>query len=750
MERGLRFGAVMRPALLLCVLVAIGCGASTSPMRLDRVVLYQSGVGYFERSGLAEADGVRLRLAAHEVDDVLTTLTVLGAGDGSDAAPSAVIPTDRAAPGDAQEILVALGGDAREVRVAYSAPTPAWRASYRLVLPDERGADDAWLQAWAVVDNSSAEDWDAVDLTLATDAPLSFAVDLRTPRIVTRPSLAGHHAPPIAFGMVSTELSTRGPVGERDHDGGSDEDDMCPEDAEDVDGFEDGDGCPDPDNDHDGILDVDDLAPNDPETYNGVDDEDGVPDRGRVVVTSSRVTVLDQIYFGLGEVTPLQRSGPVLDAVAQTLVGNPEVTRVELQGFADVDEPGPWRLSAERAAVVRAELIERGVDGARLSTRAYGSSQPLSPGSNERNRRVSFRVEVRADRGSTVRAQGVTRRSLARSMAEGALPRTGSGGTRFPVARGVSIPAGRSAMVTILHRAVSGEDVLLYRVDPNVPGSAEHPYRAARFENQSGVDLIAGPISLFARGELAGQGLLGALRAGENAFVPYALDTSTHIGSGAEAAQEPSRILGLRDGRVEVERTAIRRTTYRIEAGRHVAGRIYVRHPRAAGFEPVGLPPNTETSPSALLVPIPLVPGHDSTLVIEERRPVRGTVELVGDLDVNLTPYLAGSDLEPPVEARLQTLLDARAALVSVREEAGLLERRLGEAARRSAELRRSVRSLDERAGRSSSATRRRLGARLEAAVERAEQVADRLAEIRAREIDAAVTLREAARDLRF
>ena len=67
-------------------------------------------------------------------------------------------------------------------------------------------------------------------------------------------------------------------VGDRDGDGIPDDIDLCPDDPEDRDGFEDEDGCPDPDNDHDGILDVDDRCPNEPETKNGFQDEDGCPD----------------------------------------------------------------------------------------------------------------------------------------------------------------------------------------------------------------------------------------------------------------------------------------------------------------------------------------------------------------------------------------------------------------------------------------------------------------------------------------
>jgi outer membrane protein OmpA-like peptidoglycan-associated protein len=67
-------------------------------------------------------------------------------------------------------------------------------------------------------------------------------------------------------------------IGDRDGDGYKDDQDACPDEPEDFDGFEDGDGCPDPDNDNDGILDVDDRCPNVPEDRDGDQDEDGCPE----------------------------------------------------------------------------------------------------------------------------------------------------------------------------------------------------------------------------------------------------------------------------------------------------------------------------------------------------------------------------------------------------------------------------------------------------------------------------------------
>jgi outer membrane protein OmpA-like peptidoglycan-associated protein len=67
-------------------------------------------------------------------------------------------------------------------------------------------------------------------------------------------------------------------IGDRDGDGIKDDVDQCPDEPEDFDGFQDTDGCPDPDNDNDGILDVDDRCPNEPEDRDGDQDWDGCPE----------------------------------------------------------------------------------------------------------------------------------------------------------------------------------------------------------------------------------------------------------------------------------------------------------------------------------------------------------------------------------------------------------------------------------------------------------------------------------------
>jgi len=72
----------------------------------------------------------------------------------------------------------------------------------------------------------------------------------------------------------------RGAVGglDTDGDGIPDSVDQCPNEPEDKDGFEDDDGCPDPDNDQDGVPDRKDRCPNEPEDRDGFQDDDGCPE----------------------------------------------------------------------------------------------------------------------------------------------------------------------------------------------------------------------------------------------------------------------------------------------------------------------------------------------------------------------------------------------------------------------------------------------------------------------------------------
>ncbi len=197
------------------------------------------------------------------------------------------------------------------------------------------------------------------------------------------------------------------PDPDNDRDGILDTDDLCPNDPEDRDGFQDEDGCPDPDNDADRILDVDDSCPNDPETYNGTEDEDGCPDRGPVIVTEDSILILEKIYFETDSAEIQERSFPIIDAVAATLIGNPQILFIEIQGHADERSSDDYniRLTTDRAAAVLEALVARGVVRDHLRSAGYGERCPIDPRHTaeawDENRRVEFRI-LRTTDGQTM------------------------------------------------------------------------------------------------------------------------------------------------------------------------------------------------------------------------------------------------------------------------------------------------------------------------------------------------------------
>jgi hypothetical protein len=73
----------------------------------------------------------------------------------------------------------------RDVVAGYMIPAAVWKSSYRLIL---NAAGQPVLEGWAIVDNTTGEDWNKVQLSLVSGRPISFVSQLYAPKYVNRPS----------------------------------------------------------------------------------------------------------------------------------------------------------------------------------------------------------------------------------------------------------------------------------------------------------------------------------------------------------------------------------------------------------------------------------------------------------------------------------------------------------------------------------------------------------------------------------
>ena len=291
----------------LPLLAAFLSTAMAADLPIREVILYKSGVGYFERGGgLASGESARLDFKASDMNDVLKSLTISGANGakvtglrydssepldqklaafpfkidgqaslalfldqmkgakvelkyGSETITGTVVSGRAVKADDKQperEQLVALldsgelrtldlaaagsirfadpklqtqlrdyltvvnqsrstdkrsiyidSSDAKERQLAasYMIPTPVWKSSYRLIFTDK---GEPTLEGWAIIDNTTGEDWTNVRLAVVSGRPVSFISNLYQPKFVPRQTVElpeDRTANPVIYGGALEE-----------------------------------------------------------------------------------------------------------------------------------------------------------------------------------------------------------------------------------------------------------------------------------------------------------------------------------------------------------------------------------------------------------------------------------------------------------------------------------------------------------------------------------------------------------------
>jgi hypothetical protein len=111
------------------------------------------------------------------------------------------------------------GAGARQLTATYMIPSAVWKSSYRLIFGTQ---GEPTLEGWAIVDNTSGEDWNNVKLAVVSGRPISFITQLYQPRYVQRPvvELAENNAvaPQVFQGTITGSLAAAAPAAEPQRD----------------------------------------------------------------------------------------------------------------------------------------------------------------------------------------------------------------------------------------------------------------------------------------------------------------------------------------------------------------------------------------------------------------------------------------------------------------------------------------------------------------------------------------------------
>ena len=440
---------------------------------------------------------------------------------------------DRSRATDKKPVTLNFKGQGdRKVRVGYLLETPIWKTTYRLV----NDKDGLFLQGWAIVENTTDDDWTNIGLSLVSGRPVSFTQDLYEPLYLRRPDV------PVMVAPAASPAVNAGAM----------------------------------------------------ERRQSASDEQ------------------------------------LRDSVSSN---------------------APARPAAAKAAMPAAPPAPGYAGG--------GFGGGMSMGQN-----------------------------AAASMAQGARV-----GTLFQYAinQPVTIARQRSAMIPIINEKVEGEKVDVYS-----PGLYQnHPMTGLRMKNSSKLHLMAGPITVFDGAAYGGDALIEDIAPGDERLVTYAMDLEVEVATAAKS--NPDQLLSAKvvHGVMTLSYKTRTETTYTVKNASVDKRTVIVEHALRPDWALVSPKEADEKTRSAYRFRVPVEAGKTGTLTVVEDF-TRATVVTLSGRDVNSTRlYLQRPELSEKLKAALQklaTMQDELAALTTQRMEK---EARIKEIGQEQERIRQNMRELD-------------------------------------------------------
>jgi hypothetical protein len=662
----------MQKSLLSCcaatlALLAEACGGTTTTFvhanatTLGRVVVYRNGVAYFERTAHVADDKLTLAVPADKVDDFLKSLTVVDARTGVPAPIAYPTSPEPTGTGLIDMQIHLQGKSPHDLKLSYVTEAPAWKPSYRVVLGGDKKVS---LVGWAVVDNTSGEDWSNVRLGVGASSALSFRFDLRSIRVVERETLQANDlfalAPPTgqaAYGGPSNTLDlTRRVLSDW-------RDEQLQSATASVDG-----------------------APAQVTT----EEEARITARSTPQSRGNAGLGLSGAGEGAGGVqlgqghaahkSANKPADPIGDLARQVQQGQRPVI---IEGFAKADDSDKQVASMERANNLRNQLLQRGVDASKVVAIGRGE-QPGHLGG------------VRVVEASPPAAPSMPGKK--EKDADGKPDENPSldpiGTSHFESQQAMTVPRGTSAMVSIFDGSTDGEVVYLY--DPeSARGNGRFAFKSLRLRNPTDSQLESGPVTVFGEGRFVGEGLSEPIPAHQVSFVPFALDRQIVVDESEGQRDEIARIITVSRGVFSTQVQHIKKTTLVLHNRMASRAVVYIRHTTPTGFRVSHAPTDPEHVAGAELYRVEVEGQGKQEVVIEEATPVYRTADLrTGEGRDLVRAYLSSAVMEGPLKAQVESLLLTQKEMGDYEQRIATLREQMGEYRQRMDELHAQVVTL--------------------------------------------------------
>jgi hypothetical protein len=248
---------------------------------------------------------------------------------------------------------------------------------------------------------------------------------------------------------------------------------------------------------------------------------------------------------------------------------------------------------------------------------------------------------------------------------------------RYDLGDPVTVPDSSSTLVNIVNARVDGGEVVLFRPELTSGFGASHPYRAARFTNTTGFALEKGPVAIYSRGTFVGEGFLERMEKGTTTFLTFAVDGNVSMKRSSGSGQEVVKLLRISGGRILSEVLQISRKKFRVTNHHEKAitayfktrspGSSYKLRTDHAGIVKAG---------DVTYVPVNVPANDKATLEIEWVTPVKRWLAVDTSMAQTVLKLFASSGRVPAaVKPVLDQIVAAQARLSEIDGEIARIER---------------------------------------------------------------------------
>jgi hypothetical protein len=676
-----------RLAGFLLAAAAAGCGpkhasfVKVDDVALGRVVIYRNGVAFYERRATVAGGMLTVSVPRDRVDDFLKSLTVV---DAISRTPLPVsIPRQQTEDGANLVMKLELPTkNTAEVVLTYVTEAPAWKPSYRVVVGDHR---DVMLEGWAIVDNTSGEDWKNVYVGVGSSSALSFRYDLWSVRQVQRETLANEErfaiAPPSGVSPYSptrpgdgsevllSELGDdeiRRPTG---HPGDAHARRLAAKESAAV-SDEEADKVVEREPKAEAITVTGSLLR--PDELRGGGSSGG---RGRPIRAAKAAPRPPAPATNAG---PAPEPPPQLDSrvaagdqkmrqISQSVLRSDKT--IVIEGITNQGDAEATRRANDRANIVKNQLIDQGVAPARIKiVTKVDASQPE-------------RVRLLAQ---AARAEEHKPAAGGKAVDADAQP---VGESHFENKHPMTVDRGSSAMVSMVRDVTEGEVVYLYDAESE-RGNARFAFRAVRFKNPTGSTLETGPVTVYGQERFIGEGLTEPIPPHASAVVPFALDRQIVIERTDGQDDKIARLIALQRGILTAEVQHVRRRRLAITNRLGQLAKVFIRHTVTKGWTLLEAPPAFERIGDAHLFEVQLRPGETREVMIAEATPIQSTLDLSADVTLEMMKvWVEAPEGTRELKDQLKKLLATHKTLVDLAQEQDSMRRRLADYRQRMDEL---------------------------------------------------------------